>query len=197
MKNRKLTPLKKSRGKPLPTGVKIAIKWAVYVLSGIAAFILCTTGNVGSSRALFFFPIAICISIFEQEIPAAVMGAYLGLLTDIATDRLLGFTALYLCVICGIISALFRQLLRKNVVNFAILSFVCEGIYLFLCRYFFYTIWQREGHERIFTSYLLPSGIKTYVFGFAVFGLVYLLVSVTGDRKKLVIEEESDMVDRI
>lgn len=177
--------------------VKLIIKWVIYVLSGLVAFCMCTTGSAGSSRALLMLPLAISIAIFEAEIPSCVMGVYLGLLLDIATDRLLGFSALYLCILCGTISALFRQLLRKNIYNFALASLVCEGIYLFLCRYFFYTIWQKEGNEDVFRTLMLPSAIKTYIFGFAVYGLCLLLIRLTGDRKRLVIEEKSEMIDRI
>lgn len=186
-----------SSHKQLPTTVKLIIKWVIYVLLGLAAFCLCTTGSAGSSKPLLLLPLAIGIAIFEGEIPSCIMGAYLGLLLDIATDRLLGFSAFYLCILCGVISALFRQFLRKNIYNFALASLVCEGIYLFLCRYFFYTIWQREGNENVFRTLMLPSAVKTYVLGFAVYGLCLLLVKLTGDRKRLVIEEKSEMIDRI
>lgn len=194
MKNKKR---KKSRRKPLPAVAKIIIKWVIYVLLGLVAFCMCTTGSAASSKALLLLPLAISIAIFEGEIPSCVMGAYMGLLLDIATDRLLGFSALCLCILCGIISALFRQLLRKNIYNFALASLVCEGIYLFLCRYFFYTIWQKEGNEEVFKTLMLPSAIKTYIFGFAVYGLCYVIIRLTGDRKRLVIEEKSKMIDRI
>lgn len=191
MKNRR----NKSRYKPLPEGLKIALKWICYCLLGVFAFLGATSG--GSSKALLMIPLAVSVAIFEGEIPSAAMGVFMGLLCDISADKLLGFTAFYLCVVAGGISALFRQLMRKNIFNFAWIYLLAGGIYLYLDYYFFYEIWQREGYESVVSSVIIPSAIKTYFFGFVMFIIVYLLWRVFGPTRRLNIEEHSVMIDRL
>ncbi len=194
MKNRRRK--KRSDLPTLPQEVKTVLKWVVYVILGVCGYLIAISGN-GGSMVLYMIPLAIAVAVFEQEIPAALMGGFLGLLTDMAADKLLGFTAFYLCIMSGLVSALFRQLMRKNIFNFAWVYLIAGGIYLYLDYYFFYAIWSVEGYEQVFRSVMLPSAVKTYLLGF----ISYLTVCVTkiifSHTKRLTIEELSPMVDRL
>ncbi len=187
---------KRAHRKPLPQGVKTASKWLSYLALGLGLFLFSTSGSPSGSKAVLLFPLALAIAIYEDEIPSAAAGAFLGLLIDISLNKLLGFTALYLCVICGVISALFRQFLRKNVLNYLICAAVAGGIYLYIDYYFFYVIWQRENYEVAFKKMLLPSAIKTLVISPFIFTAVYLLTRLFGTTRRLTIEEQNGMIDR-
>ncbi len=186
---------KRSRLPALPIELKTALKWILYTAMGVAAYIMALSGR--QSQVIFMIPLAVAIAVFEEEIPSALMGGFLGLLTDLSADKLLGFTACYLCIICGGVSALFRQLMRKNVFNFGWVYLLAGGIYLYIDYYLFYKIWQLEGYEQVLRSVLLPSALKTYLWGFLSYVTVSVACRVFGESRRLRIEEQSSMVDRL
>ncbi len=187
---------KRARRKPLPYGLKTTLKWLSYLALGLGLFLFSTSGSPSGSKAVLLLPFALAVAVYEDEIPSAAAGAFFGLLVDISLDKLLGFTALYLCIICGVVSALFRQFLRKNILNYLICMVIAGGIYLYLDYYFFYAIWQEEGYKLAFEKMLLPSAIKTLLISPLIFAAEYLLTKLFGITRRLVIEEQNGMVDR-
>ncbi|MBQ8623246.1 MAG: rod shape-determining protein MreD [Oscillospiraceae bacterium] len=183
--------------KPLPEGVKIAIRWVIYVFCAFLCFAFSTQGASGTPKAIVLFPLAIAIAVFEGEVPAAVTGTVAGLLIDISADKLLGFTAFVMCISCGLVSALFRQFLRKNIINYLVTVVLITAVYLYVDYYLFYRIWDYEGIESVLKAVLLPSWLKTVLWSPVVFGGVWLVDKLTGPFRQLVIEEQAEGVDRI
>lgn len=183
--------------KPLPLPLKTAIKWAVFIITAAIVFAFSTAGASSHSRALALLPLAISISVFSEEIPSAVMGGFSGLLIDVSQGQLIGFTALYLCLCCGLISALFRQFLRKNFINYAVAVIICVFVYLYINYFFYYRIWEYEGYGLVLKSRLLPSALKTLIWSPVWFVYVWLLTKLSGKKKTLEIEEEDEKIDRV
>lgn len=183
--------------KPLPLPLKTAIKWAVFIITAAIVFAFSTAGASSHSRALALLPLAISISVFSEEIPSAVMGGFSGLLIDVSQGQLIGFTALYLCLCCGLISALFRQFLRKNFINYAVAVIICVFVYLYINYFFYYRIWEYEGYGLVLKSRLLPSALKTLIWSPVWFVYVWLLTKLSGKKKTLEIEEADEKIDRV
>ncbi len=183
--------------RPMPVGLKIAIKWVVYFITALILFALSTQGSSTTAKAIVLFPLAFSIAVFEDEVPAAVTGAFAGLLIDISLDKLLGFTAFFLCISCGLISAFFRQFLRKNIINYLIIILVLTALFLYVDYYLFYRIWGYEGFENVLKAILIPSWLKTLLWSPVVFFGVWLLDKLTGASRRLVIEEQDKNIDRI
>lgn len=177
-------------------GVKIAIKWVVFAILAVFMYTSSTSGS-GKPQAMLLFPFAAAIAVFESEIPSAVFGALTGLLLDVSLDKLPGFTALWLCLCCAGISALFGQLLRKNIINYLWTFAIVGGIYLYIDYYFYYKIWAFEGYQLVLTQLLIPSALKTYVWSLPIYGAVYLIVRLCGDSTKLELEEQDKNIDRV
>lgn len=196
MRNRAVYRPKKTK-KPMPEGLKIAIKWVVYFVFALILFAFSTQGESATPKAIVLLPLAFSIAVFEDEVPAAVTGAVSGLLIDISLDKLLGFTAFFLCISCGLISAFFRQFLRKNIINYLIIVFVLTALFLYVDYYLFYRIWGYEGFESVLKAILIPSWLKTLLWSPAVFGGVWLLDKLSGASRRLVIEEQDKNIDRI
>lgn len=196
MRNKSVYRPKKIK-KPMPEGVKIAIKWVVYCVFAFLFFAFSTQGTSGTSRAIILFPLAFAIAVFESEVPAAVTGAITGLLIDISLDKLLGFTAFFLCIACGLISAFFRQFLRKNIINYLVILIVLSALFLYIDYYLFYRIWGYEGFERVLKAVLVPSWLKTLLWSPAVFGGVWLTDRLSGASRRLIIEEQDKNIDRV
>lgn len=177
-------------------GVKIAIKWAVFVILAVFCYTSSTAGS-GKPAGLLLFPLAAAVSIYEEEIPSAVFGSCAGLLLDVSLGKLPGFTALWLCLCCAGISALFAQLLRKNIVNYLLIFFSVGGVYLLIDYYFYYKIWGYEGYELVLKMRLIPSAVKTLLWSLPVYVTVYLIERFSGISRKLDLEEQDENIERV
>ena len=177
-------------------GVKIAIKWVLFALLMVFCYTSSTAGG-GKPVGLLLFPLATAVAVYESEIPSAVFGACAGLLLDVSLGKLPGFTALWLCLCCAGVSALFAQLLRKNIINFLLIFFAVGGVYLYIDYYFYYKIWAYEGYELVLKMRLLPSAVKTLLWALPMFGIVYLLERLSGMSRKLELEEQDENIERV
>ena len=111
------------------------------------------------------------------------MGGFAGLLIDVSQGQLIGFTALYLCLCCGLVSALFRQFLRKNFINYAAAVIACTFAYLYIHYFFYYRIWEYEGYGLALSERLLPSALKTLLWAPVWFVYVWLITKLAGKKK--------------
>ena len=177
-------------------GVKIAIKWLVLAILAVFMYTSSTAGSA-KPKALLLFPLVTAVAVFEAEIPAAVFGSVCGLLLDVSTGKLPGFTALWLCICCAAVSAVFGQFFRKNVVNFLWVFFIVGGVYLYSDYYFYYRIWAYEGYQLVLTQRLIPSALKTLLWALPVFGAVYLIERLCGASRKLNLEEQDENIERV
>lgn len=177
-------------------GVKTAFKWLLFAVSAVFMYTFSTAGS-GKAQALLLFPAAAAVAVFESEIPSAVFGACAGLFLDISLGKLPGFTALWLLICCSVISALFRQLLRKNVINFLAVFLIAGGIYLYIDYYFYYKIWGYDGYQLVLTKRLIPSALKTLGWALPVFAAVYLIERLSGVSRKLNLEEQDENIERV
>lgn len=177
-------------------GVKTGIKWTVFVFAAALMYTFSTAGGSGS-KAMLLFPAAMSVAVYETEIPSALFGSCAGLLLDISLGKLPGFTALWLLICCSLISVLFRQLLRKNIINFLGLFLLFGGIYLYIDYYFYYKIWGYEGYRLVLTHRLIPSALKTLGWALPVFAGVYVLERLCGSPRKLNLEEQDKNIERV
>ncbi len=191
--------MKKNNGSDTPVlkpQAKTAIKWAVFSIFAVFMYASSTSGGA-SPKALLLFPFAAAVAVFESEIPSAILGSVSGLLLDVSLGKLTGFTALLMCLFCAGISALFAQLLRKNIVNYLLAFSLAGGIYLYLDYYFYYKIWGYEGYRLVLTRRLIPSALKTLLWSLPVFGAVYLIERLCGSSRKPKLEEQDKNIDRV
>lgn len=97
------------------------LKWTAYGLVILLTAILQSLPHflpvLGSARPTLMVPVTVCIAMFEGPIGGAAAGVFGGVLWDLFSDRLLGFNALILliiCCICGLMSQLF---IRNNLIS--------------------------------------------------------------------------------
>lgn len=181
----------------MPIGLKIALKWIFYVFFSFVLFASSTSGNPDKSKALVLIPFCLAISCYEAEISSAVMGALCGILADISAGQLIGFSGFYLALMCGLSSALFRQFLRKNIINYFIITLISCSLYLYVSYFFFYRIWDFAGHEYVLKVRLAPSFFKTLLWSLIMFPAVWLSQKLAEGVRRPVIEEQDEKIDRV
>ena len=86
---------------------------------------------------LLIIPLATAVAMFEGELAAGVFGVFCGLMLDMASGTLLGFSSMWLLISCPLISLLSRFWLKSNwlshlVMNTAVCVIMCGLDFLFL-----------------------------------------------------------------
>ena len=84
------------------------------------------------------------ISMFEGELAGAVIGIVGGLFWDTAADKLLGFNAIIMMVICVSAALLVMYLVRVNVWNALLFVFAGALLQGLIDFFFYYLIWDYD-----------------------------------------------------
>lgn len=151
------------------------IKWVTYLALLLVLFVLQTTPGlfqIMGVRPILLIPFVICLSMFESEKTAAIIGALAGCLWDSNTMRLFGFSAIILLICCVSCSLLIMYLIKANLVNAMLLCTATVAIYLSIDFLFYYVIWGYDGLTSILLRYLLPMAGYTLVIAPLIFFLV-------------------------
>lgn len=146
------------------------VRWGIFLLMIFIFFIFAGVGNF--VKPLLLIPVALCISINEDELTSACTGVICGLLTDISCGRLFGYSAIFMVSACVFTSLLFVHLLRRNIVNAVIVTTVMTFIYGILDYLLYYAIWSNEDVSAIYTGTILPSCIMTSVSAVILYPLI-------------------------
>lgn len=146
------------------------IRWIVFSVIIWFAFIFMTTGSFMKPNLLM--ALALCISMSEDSISAALTGFVCGFLSDLATGNLTGSGSLLLILGCVGTSLLFTRLLRQNLLSFTIISAVYAAMHFLLEYFFHYVIWEFDGSYILLTQHILPEYLVTMVSMIAVYPVI-------------------------
>ncbi|MGN0592135.1 MAG: rod shape-determining protein MreD [Ruminococcus sp.] len=149
----------------------LVIRWVLYVLIILICYVTATAGSF--RKPLLLIPVALCISSYAQEHIALLTGLVCGLLLDIVCNKLLGFNALLLMLMCAGISLLYKHYLMHRMLNFLVLTAVCAFIQGGLDFFFFYAIWGYSNVSLIFTHHIFPCCLYTIISAIAVYAVIH------------------------
>ena len=124
----------------LTPGRKYALRWVGYILLFLVAFLFQTTPNFlvfWDVRPLWLIAAAVCVSMLEKEVPAAVAGLLCGILMDMADGRLFGFFSLFMMVLCCVLGFLSIYFIRTNFLS-VVISVLAMCIVICLLEFFFF-----------------------------------------------------------
>ncbi len=166
------------------------LTWIVY---GAAALLLMLMQN-----APHFFPVigyvrptplvlfVVCVAMFEGPRVGAAIGVASGLMWDLYSVRVFGFTALQMLIISVIVALLVQWLLRTNFLSGMLLC-VCGVLVQMLIEWFFrYALYMHEEVWRILLSVYLPNALYTMVLSPVMYWIVLALARFLRRRKKTV-----------
>lgn len=159
----------------------LACRWGSYTLLLLLAAVIETIPgflSLWGIKPLFILPLALAVSVREDELDAAFFGALCGLVWDWTAARYVGGFALELAVICLLTSMLTRVFLRVSTFNFCLITAGCGWLACSLDFLFGYTMAGYEhGAERYF-FYLIPM----VLYSAALSPLQYLCAGKIADR---------------
>ncbi len=119
--------------------------------------------EIFGARAFLLLPLSVAIAMHEREIPAAVFGAFSGVLWDICSAND-GFNALVLMLLSATSSILISHLMRRNIITSFVLGAGAISIYNILY-VLINMVSEGAGNPlRQMILFYLPSTIYTLVF---------------------------------
>lgn len=149
-------------------------KWTVILLT-IIVFTAFQGGyeflRIFSIKPLFLMPLAICFSVFHNQIQSAIVGGICGALWDVVSGRIFGFSALLLMILSIIVSLIVAYYLKSNLLNTLILSVASLFVYYFFDFLFRYFIWDVSGSIKILIFRILPTILFTLIITIPIYFL--------------------------
>jgi hypothetical protein len=163
MRNRKYANLSKS------DRFRISVRWLFYSLTLLLLYMIMVGGFFRGGQPLLIIPLALAVAMRERELPAAVFGAFCGLVIDIACGRLFGFTGIWLMPGCLIASLLVAHLIKINLLNFLWITAAVSAVMAATDYFFNYVIWNTRGAHYILTDFIIPAHLFAVILSPAVY----------------------------
>lgn len=172
-------PLRKLSGRYL--------KWTAYGLLLLCASLLQMAPraipSIFGARPLLLIPIVVSIAMFEGPIGGAAAGIAGGLLWDLYADRLFGFNAFILMIVCCACGLLVRLLIRNNLLS-ALLLFSGALLVQGLADWFFnHVLLMKEEPFYALVRLTLPNLAYTLVISPLLYGLTLLIARMLRKRE--------------
>lgn len=163
------------------------LSWTAYGLWLLAVFLLQMTPRllpaIGGVRPLPLIPLVVCVAMFVGPVGGGAIGVATGLLWDLFSDRLFGFTALLLLVIGCACGLLVRLLIRNNLLSAMLLMTVVVLIHgltdWFLC----YALWGNEEPLWVLLRLTLPAELYTLLISPLIYGATLGIARVLKTRE--------------
>lgn len=130
------------------------LRWFLYILLLCIAYVLQSTGD--GISPLYVIPVAVCIVMSEGVLPSAAVGALCGLMIDLSCGKLFCSNAIVMTCACVATALTFMHLLRHNIINAIVMTFLCGLLQGGLDYLFCYGMWGYESVSVAFTGYILP-----------------------------------------
>lgn len=142
------------------------LKYFSMALILIVLYIVQTTPSLFSVygvKPILVVPAAVCYAMYEGELTGGIMGAFAGLLCDLASFTIFGFNGVLVmagCVAVGLLTIYLTQLKLTNALMLGFAVLLLRG----LIEYFFYfQIWGFENSYRVFVFSTLPTAVYSTV----------------------------------
>ena len=149
------------------------VRWIFYFV----VIVLCTAfQNAGDYvKPLLLIPVALCIASNVKQGAAVFIGILCGFLLDFSCNRLAGFYAIPMMLICFITAWLYTQFLQQRVWNLLILTAVVSLILGTQDFFFYYAIWGYEHVSLVFLKVILPSCGYTLIAALPLYGIFHFI----------------------
>lgn len=112
---------------------------------------------ISGARAWLLIPLVVCISMFERDLKATVVGVLAGALWDVYSAWGDGFHAIMMFFISTTVFLLLDYLMRNNLVTSLLLGAVSIVVYCLLHWFIFVVCRGMEGAGQLLLTYYLPT----------------------------------------
>ncbi|MBE6788725.1 MAG: hypothetical protein E7539_03570 [Ruminococcaceae bacterium] len=162
------------------------LKWTSYVLFALVLFCFQSAPErLGLfSDVIFLLPFVIAFACYEEMIPSVIMASVCGLFFDYSVQRIFGYNALVLCILCFFVSFAMKYFIRPVFLGVVVSIFAASFVYCIVDFFFFFVL---KGYEEVGTLILsnyLPLFLKTGIFGILIAFVVKKIYDLSPLRAK-------------
>lgn len=156
--------------------IRAVLRWAL--LSAVLLIFFLFMGNplISGFCPLLIIPLATAVAMREDDLAAGIFGVFCGLMIDLANGvTLLGFSSLWLLIVCPVISLLTRFLVKANTLSHFVINLVVCVIMAAMDMLFLHWVWEGSQCLISFVRVVLPAYGGAVLFSIPVYWLVALI----------------------
>ncbi|MBE6888741.1 MAG: hypothetical protein E7485_01825 [Ruminococcaceae bacterium] len=167
--------ISKSKARSRKMKLRVFLRWTFYSVLLLLFYLWETNPLFVRFSPLLIIPLATAVAMYEGELAAGVFGVVCGLMIDMASGTILGFSSLWLLVLCPLISLLARFYIRISFVSHLALNFAASFIMACLDVLFKHWVWEESGTSITFVNTVLPAYLGAVIGAVPVYFLVRLI----------------------
>ena len=133
------------------------LRWALYAAVLLMFYLWETNPLIKGFCPLLMIPLACAVALHEGELAAGVFGAVCGLMLDLASGTIFGFSALWLLACCPFISLLSQFWIKVNLVSHFLLNAAVCTVVGFLDFLFLHWVWEQGESTISLVNSVLPA----------------------------------------
>ena len=183
------TRISRSRARSRRIMLRGFLRWLLYAAVLLLFYMLECCSMIRGFIPLLIIPLATAIAMREGELAAGIFGAVCGLMLDMASGTITGFSALWLLMCCPFISLLSRFWIRVNIFSHLILNAAVCVLMGFLDFVFLHWVWEGAQSSISFVHTILPGYGGAMLLAAPVYLLVYVIWSRLRPREERRLED--------
>lgn len=161
-----------SRARSRKLMLRGVLRWLIYAALLLLFYVWETNPLIRGFCPLLIIPLATSVAMREGELAAGIFGACCGLMLDLASGTILGFSSLWLLVFCPVLSLLSQFLVKSNCISHLVLNFGVTLVLLLMDLLFVHWVWERGEAVIAFRNELLPAYLGAVIGSVPVYFVV-------------------------
>ncbi len=161
-----------SRARSRKLMLRGVLRWLIYAALLLLFYVWETNPLIRGFCPLLIIPLATSVAMREGELAAGIFGACCGLMLDLASGTILGFSSLWLLVFCPVLSLLSQFLVKSNCISHLVLNFGVTLVMMLMDLLFVHWVWERGEAVIAFRNELLPAYLGAVIGSVPVYFVV-------------------------
>lgn len=171
------------------------LRWLLYAAVLLIFYLWLTNPLIKGFCPLLLIPLATAVAVYEGEFAAAVFGVFCGLMMDIASGTIAGFSSLWLLVCCPVISLLSQFWVKTNALSHFLLNASVCVVMGFLDFLFLHWVWEGADSGISFVRSVIPAYTGAVVAAFPVYLIVWLINKKLRPKEQRHLEESAQTAE--
>ncbi len=167
--------ISKSKARSRKMMLRVFLRWFLYAAVLLFFYMWQTNPMIKGFCPLLIIPLATAVAMREGELAAGVFGAVCGLMMDMASGTILGFSSLWLLVCCPVISLLSYYFVKVNFISHLVLNLAVSVVMGALDFLFLHSVWESGDSGISFVNMVLPAYLGAVIGAIPVYFLVTLI----------------------
>jgi len=169
------TTISRSRARSRRMMLRGFMRWFLYAMLLLLFYLWETNPLIRGFCPLLIIPLATAVALREGELAAGVFGVFCGLMLDMASGTILGFSSLWLLAACPVVALLAQFCVKINAASHFVLNFAVTLIMGFMDFLFLHWVWERGQSHITFVHEILPAYLGSIIASVPVYYLVKII----------------------